>query len=149
MKKISAISFLMFFSSISDLKAQIKVINSPQYNLVGKTNNFGITKKMQTYQISYQDINTANLNTYRLIRFENKNNDFANLQEIILQGLENMPEQDIVLEFPNDIVYLHFERNYGRGTVQFIQLINKNRKYIGKSNFLTKDDILKVFGTKK
>lgn len=146
MKKILIIALFIIVGSVS---GQIKILDSQQFSLVGKTGNFGITKKQETYQISYQDINTANLNTYRLIKFENKNNDFSNLKEIILRGLEAIPEQDIVLEFPNDIVYLHFEMNYRKPMVQFIQLINKNKKYIGKSNFLTRDDILKVFGTKK
>lgn len=150
MKKIFIPLLIVFLSPFfSKIKAQIKVIDSPQYVVVGKTANFGIVKKLQDYQMSYQDINTANLNTYRTIKFVNKNNDFENLKEMILQGIETIPEQDIILEFPSDIVYLHFEKNYGKGTVQFIQLINKNRKYVGKSNFLTKEEILKVFGSKK
>ncbi|WP_159479727.1 hypothetical protein [Chryseobacterium sp. 18068] len=147
MKKIFVT--LTIVGLVTNFKAQIKVINTPQFISVGKVDNFAIMKKVQSYQITYQDIATANLNTYRTIRFDNKNKDFENLREIIIQGLELLPEQDIILEFPSDIVYLHFEKNFGKSTVQFIQLINKNKKYIGKSNFLSKEDILKVFGEKK
>jgi hypothetical protein len=51
-----------------------------------------------------------------------------------------------VLELPNDIIELHYEKNYGQQTMQFIQVINKNRKYIGKSQFLTQKQVEKIFG---
>ncbi|MFC3158575.1 hypothetical protein ACFOEQ_08555 [Chryseobacterium arachidis] len=53
-----------------------------------------------------------------------------------------------MLELPNDIIELHFEKkkNFGQPTVQFIQYINKNRKYVGKSQFLNKKQVDKIFG---
>jgi len=39
-----------------------------------------------------------------------------------------------------------FEKNYGQPTMQFIQYINKNKKYVGKSQFLNKKQIDKIFG---
>ena len=60
-----------------------------------------------------------------------------------------MPSSEITLELPNDIVGLNFARNYGQITVQFVQYINKNKKYVGKSQFLTKKEVDKLFGKDK
>ncbi|PTT23157.1 hypothetical protein DBR28_19200, partial [Chryseobacterium sp. HMWF028] len=72
--------------------------------------------------------------------------DVAGLYKLIMDGFISIPEENVVLELPNDIIELHYEKNYGQQTMQFIQVINKNRKYIGKSQFLTQKQVEKVFG---
>ncbi|WP_292011245.1 hypothetical protein, partial [Chryseobacterium sp.] len=93
-----------------------------------------------------QDLNTSNLNTIRSFSFENQNNDVDGLYSLILNGFATLPASNITLELPNDIIELHYEKNYGQPTVQFIQYINKNRKYVGKSQYLTRTQIDKIFG---
>ncbi len=63
-----------------------------------------------------------------------------------MDGFISAADENIILELPNDIIELHYEKNYGQQTVQFIQVINKNRKYIGKSQFLTRKQVDKIFG---
>jgi hypothetical protein len=43
-----------------------------------------------------------------------------------MDGFISAPDENM-LELPNDIIELHYEKNYGQPTVQFIQYINKNR----------------------
>jgi hypothetical protein len=47
------------------------------------------------------------------------------LYKLILEGFVSLPGENVILELPNDIIELHYERNYGQPTVQFIQYINK------------------------
>jgi hypothetical protein len=57
-----------------------------------------------------------------------------------------MPSSEITMELPNDIIGLNYGINYGQTTVQFVHYINKNMKYVGKSQFLNKKQIDKIFG---
>lgn len=143
MKKIILLfACLLGFSAFS----QIKVLKNETVVEIGKDNSVGLYKKDNKFTINYQDLNTANLNTFRSFSFENLNKDVSGLYELISNGFIDIPVSNIVLELPNDIIELHFEKNFGQPTVQFIQYINKNRKYVGKSQFLNKKQIDKIFG---
>jgi hypothetical protein len=126
--------------------AQIKVLKNETLVEIGKDNSVGLYKKDDKFTVNYQDLNTANLNTFRSFSFQNLNKDVSGLYELIANGFIDAPESNIVLELPNDIIELHFEKNYGTPTVQFIQYINKNKKYVGKSQLLNKKQIDKIFG---
>lgn len=141
-KIILLFACLLGFSAFS----QIKVLKNETVVEIGKDNSVGLYKKDNKFTINYQDLNTANLNTFRSFSFENLNKDVSGLYELISNGFIDIPVSNIILELPNDIIELHFEKNFGQPTVQFIQYINKNRKYVGKSQFLNKKQIDKIFG---
>ncbi len=143
MKKIVLLFTCLFGISAF---AQIKVLKNETLVEIGKDNSVGLYKKDDRFTVNYQDLNTANLNTFRSFSFQNLNKDVSGLYELIANGFIDTPESNIVLELPSDIIELHFEKNYGTPTVQFIQYINKNRKYVGKSQFLNKKQIDKIFG---
>ncbi len=139
---------ILLFTCLFGISAfsQIKVLKNVTLVEIGKDNSVGLYKKEDKFTINYQDINTANLNTFRSFSFQNVNKDVAGLYELITNGFIDTPEGNIVLELPNDIIELHFEKNFGQPTVQFIQYINKNRKYVGKSQVLNKKQVDKIFG---
>ncbi len=139
---------ILLFTCLFGISAfsQIKVLKNETLVEIGKDNAVGLYKKDDKFTINYQDLNTANLNTFRSFSFQNLNKDVSGLYEIISNGFIDIPEGNIVLELPNDIIELHFEKNYGTPTVQFIQYINKNKKYVGKSQLLNKKQIDKIFG---
>ncbi|PWN72222.1 hypothetical protein C1631_006375 [Chryseobacterium phosphatilyticum] len=143
MRKIILLLTCMFGISVF---SQIKVLKNESLVEIGKDNSVGLYKKEDKYTINYQDLNTSNLNTIRAFSFQNLNGDVAGLYKLILEGFVSIPDENVILELPNDIIELHYERNYGQPTVQFIQYINKNRKYVGKSQFLTQKQVEKVFG---
>ena len=143
MKKI--ILFLTFFIGISAF-SQIKVLKNETLVEIGKENSVGLYKKENRFTFNYQDINTSNLNTFRSFSFNDLNGDVSELYKMISDGFIDEPSGNITLELPSDIIELHFEKNYGQPTVQFIQYINKNKKYVGKSQFLNKKQIDKIFG---
>lgn len=143
MRKIILLITCMFGISVF---SQIKVLKNESLVEIGKDNSVGLYKKEDKFTVNYQDLNTSNLNTIRAFSFQNLNGDVSGLYKLIIDGFISAPEENIVLELPNDIIELHYEKNYGQPTVQFIQYINKNRKYVGKSQFLTQKQVEKVFG---
>lgn len=143
MRKIILLITCMFGISVF---SQIKVLKNESLVEIGKDNSVGLYKKEDKFTVNYQDLNTSNLNTIRAFSFQNLNGDVSGLYKLITDGFISAPEENIVLELPNDIIELHYEKNYGQPTVQFIQYINKNRKYVGKSQFLTQKQVDKVFG---
>lgn len=143
MRKIILLITCMFGISAF---SQIKVLKNESLVEIGKDNSVGLYKKEDKFTVNYQDLNTSNLNTIRSFSFQNLNNDVAGLYKLIMDGFISTPEENVVLELPNDIIELHYEKNYGQQTMQFIQVINKNRKYIGKSQFLTQKQVEKIFG---
>jgi len=143
MKKI----FILFATVIGFTAfSQIKVLKNETLIEIGKANSVGLYKKDNKYTFNYQDINNSNLNTFRSFSFIDMNGDVMELYKMISDGFIDEPTGNISLELPNDIIELHFEKNYGQPTVQFIQYINKNKKYVGKSQFLNKKQIESVFG---
>lgn len=142
MRKIILLLTCMFGISVF---SQIKVLKSETLVEIGKDNSVGLYKKDDKFTINYQDLNTANLNTFRSFSFQNLDGDVSGLYQMISEGFATMPP-DITLELPNDIIELHYEKNFGQPTVQFIQYINKNKKYVGKSQLLNKKQIDKIFG---
>ncbi|MBB4804883.1 hypothetical protein HNP38_000155 [Chryseobacterium defluvii] len=143
MRKIILLLTCLFGISVF---SQIKVLKNETLVEIGKDNSVGLYKKQDKFTINYQDLNTANLNTFRSFSFLNLNGDVEGLYKLITDGFIDTPIGNITLELPNDIIELHYEKNYGQPTVQFIQFINKNRKYVGKSQFLNKKQIDKIFG---
>lgn len=143
MRKIILLITCMFGISVF---SQIKVLKNESLVEIGKDNSVGLYKKEDKFTINYQDLNTSNLNTIRSFSFQNLDGDVAGLYKLITDGFLTTPDENIILELPNDIIELHYEKNYGQPTVQFIQYINKNRKYVGKSQFLNKKQVEKIFG---
>lgn len=143
MRKIILLITCMFGISVF---SQIKVLKNESLVEIGKDNSVGLYKKEDKFTINYQDLNTSNLNTIRSFSFQNLDGDVSGLYNMIIEGFVKTPDENIILELPNDIIELHYEKNYGQPTVQFIQYINKNRKYVGKSQFLSRKQVDKVFG---
>ncbi|PQA90935.1 hypothetical protein B0A69_19575 [Chryseobacterium shigense] len=143
MRKIILLITCMFGISVF---SQIKVLKNESLVEIGKDNSVGLYKKEDKFTINYQDLNTSNLNTIRSFSFQNLDGDVAGLYKLITDGFLTTPDENIILELPNDIIELHYEKNYGQPTVQFIQYINKNRKYVGKSQFLNQKQVEKIFG---
>ncbi|MBS1571644.1 MAG: hypothetical protein JST62_04505 [Bacteroidetes bacterium] len=143
MKKI-AILFTFLISTVAF--SQIKIIKTDDLIEVGKDNSVGLYKRGNKYVFNYQDVNAGNLNTIRSFTFSDINGDMDTFYNLILDGLKTLPKEDITLELPEDILELHFEKNFAQPTVQFIHYINKSKKYIGKSQVLNKKQIDKIFG---
>ena len=146
MKKIILLFTILF--SISAF-SQIKILKNDALTEVGKENSVALYKKDKKYTFNYQDVANANLNSFRSFYFFDLNKDFDQLYKLISDGFIDMPTTEITMELPNDIIGLNYGKNYGQVTVQFIHYINKNMKTVGKSQYLTKKQVDKIFGKDK
>lgn len=140
--------FILLFACMFSISAfsQIKVLKNETLVEIGKENSVGLYKKENRFTFNYQDINTSNLNTFRSFSFLDVNGDVSELYKLVTDGFIDEPTGNVTLELPNDIIELHYEKNYGQPTVQFIHYMNKNKKYVGKSQFLNKKQVDKIFG---
>ncbi|MFC6267416.1 hypothetical protein [Frigoriflavimonas asaccharolytica] len=146
MKKLILLFTILF--SVSAF-SQIKILKNDALTEVGKDNSVSLYKKDKKYTFNYQDVANANLNSFRSFYFYDLNKDFDQLYKLISDGFIDMPTSEIEMELPQDIIGLNYGRNYGQITVQFVHYIGKNRKYVGKSQFLTKKQVDKIFGKDK
>lgn len=128
--------------------SQIKISESSKSEEIGKVQFINLTKVEKIYIFAYKDIKFMQVNEVKSFAFENLNNDIDSLYNMIMSGFENMPAEDIKLELPNDIVWLHFEKNLGVVSFQFIHEVNKNSKVVGYSRYLNKNQVMKLFGKK-
>lgn len=123
--------------------AQIKTLDAAQIKTIGKVPFIELNQNNEDITFSYQDPSS---NEKRSFSFKNQNNDLENLYTTIINGFDNVPASDIALELPNDIVYLHFEKNMGVVSFQFKQSPSKDLSDTSKSVYLTKKKVLKLFG---
>lgn len=145
MKKVLLVLTLVF---VNFGFSQIKVSESLNSEEIGKVQFINLTKTGNIYVIAYKDIKFMQVNEVKSFGFENLNNDLDSLYNMIMSGFDNMPTDDIKLELPNDVVWLHFEKNLGVVSFQFIHEVNKNNKVVGYSRYLNKNQVMKLFGKK-
>lgn len=142
------------FLVMSLAHSQIKVKESKQVFEpleIGKVGSLGgyhflCTKLDNTYTISFRDLNYTQIEVYKSFHFEDIDNAFNNLYTIIMDGLENPPEDDILLELPDGTLKIKF--------VTALGMVNANMSYMengvsGTSAWLTKRKTRKLFGKKK
>lgn len=141
MKKIILVVVVVLFNILGF--GQIKSLDNSQIKNIGKIQFIELNQNNDVITFSYEDLNS---NELRGFSFKNEKNDLDNLYNAIINGFENIPASDIALELPNDIIYLHFEKNMGIVSFQFIQSLNKDLSKNAKSVYLTKKKINKLFG---
>ena len=131
--------------------SQIKKVETEKSIDIGKIGAMGqtwieCTKSGNTYTFLYQDLKYQQITEYKSFSFEDVDNAFDNLYETMLNGLENKPNEDIMLELPNDIIWLKFKKSFGKTTVEFWHAVNKNSDVLGYSVWMDKKRLAKVFG---
>lgn len=109
---------------------------------IGKVQHIELNLLDGTYTITYNDYKFTQIDDYKSISFT----DIDALYNQIMKGLEDMPEQDIEYNLPDDTLWLHFEKNLGVKSFQFMHAVNNNPKVIGLSRYLTKKQVNKLFG---
>lgn len=152
MKKLLLLFSLIFCVSVN---AQISVVKTEKPIMIGKIApmgqlNISIEKyeSDNEYLITYRDVKFTKIIEYKSFTFKDKDNAFENLYQLIIDGLQNLPEENITLDLPNDIVYLKFEKFLGTPVVSFYTAVNKS-DVIGVSGQYTKKQIDKIFGKSK
>ncbi|WP_172919496.1 hypothetical protein [Capnocytophaga canis] len=98
------------------------------------------------YSVFYKDIEFKHLEEWKSFYFLETGNDFETLYRLITDGFSNPPKNDIIIELPKGSVHLHFEKNMGVISFQFIHFPLNSTAVMGRSPYLTKRQIDKLFG---
>lgn len=129
--------------------SQIKVIETTPIIRLGSINqnDMYIQNEGSQYTFVYKNIEKEEEISTRSFSFKDLDNDYNNLFDIIINGFNNEPLQDIKLELPNDFVWLHYSKNLDRRYVQFM-CKNKITEMTGVSKSFTLEQITKLFQRK-
>lgn len=138
------------FLPIADSKGQIKKLEEAPKQSIGKVGSAGATwiemiKIGDSYSVIYQDVTYQQLTEFKSFTFKDIDNAFEEFYKIISEGFNNPPKEDIKLDLPEDIIYLHFTSQLGIVSVQFIH-VQKKTNITGYSVYLTKRRLNKLFG---
>lgn len=130
--------------------AQIKQIKTEESVEIGKYAPMGMKsivcqKTGDTFTFLYKDLTYQHISEWKSFSFLDIDNAFENLYQIVMDGLENIPEEDVLIELPDDMVYFHFVKSMGIPSVQFRHAVGKS-DVIGTSSYLTKKQVQKLFG---
>ncbi len=148
MKKI-IVGVLLFVSSLGF--SQIKVMETVPLIQVGRVgengnSNIYIQKEGNEYKVIYKNIDPEELGSTRFFSFKDLNNDFESFYKLTLNGYNASPVQDIKLDMPNEIVWLHYVKSLqNKVTMQFMAT-NKVTGITGTSDFMTPESIKNLFG---
>lgn len=143
MKKTVSIMFMLVVSlSFSQIK-QTK-INNPV--VVGKINGLECNKQDNQYTFYYSDINYTHIENTKSFYFLDENNDFNALFDIIMNGFNIVPKEDVEIQIPNGYLILKYKKVIG---VVNLTMHIKQGIESGKTVYLTKRKIIKLFGKNK
>ncbi|AWG26034.1 hypothetical protein [Flavobacterium kingsejongi] len=149
MKRLITIIALVF-SIIS--VAQIKKIEITKPVEIGKVTPGGIfgikcEKVDDTYLFTYRDTKFKNMDENKIFIIKDVDNAFDNLYLEIIDGFSKMPDQPVMLEFPDGYIYLSYRKFLGSTYVK-ITHSNSKSEYatLGFSQEITKKQVDKLFG---
>ena len=126
--------------------SQIKKVENTKENLIGKVNGIECTKIGEKYTFIYNDANYIHIDEYKSFTFKDVDDSFDNLYNIIIDGFNDVPEEDIKVKIPEGHLILQYKKVVG--VVNLIIYADQNHES-GKTSYLTKRRIMKLFGKKK
>ena len=129
--------------------AQIKIVETVPVVRLGSIgqNDIFIQNEGDKYTFYFKNVEKEEETNTRSFSFKDIDNDFAKLQEIIVNGFNADPLFDIKLELPNEFVWLHYSKELDRTFVQFMSK-NKNNEITGVSKAFNINQIDKLFEKK-
>lgn len=142
MKKITLL-LLLISISLNSFSQFTKV---SEKNIVGKVNNFEITKDNNLYYIEYNDLKFTKIDAFK--QFTLNKEEFTTLFNLIEKGLKETPKKPIIIENVDLILSIEFVKMMGVRSVQLTHT-DKSSGIIGLTRYLTKKQVLKVFNKKK
>ena len=144
MKKSTLLLFAVFMSFYSF--SQIKKIKDTSV-MIGKVQHISCKKSNDLYTFTYNDHKFTHINDFKSFSLNEK--DFNDLFSVIMDGFKDNPKEDLEIETPNDILVLGFSKNLGVASMNIIHFVNKNSEVAGLTRYLTKKQVIKLFGKKK
>lgn len=146
------------FIAISGLSfGQIQRVERPKTERIGKIKPFGkfwieSTRDGNRYTFTYRDRKFRHIGDYKHFSFADVDGAFDRLYEMIMDGFSKKHkkgEQSTLLEIPVGYLWLTFRTNLGITRFSFGHGLGKNGYALGFSPWLTKKQVMKLFGKKK
>ncbi|MDR7693200.1 hypothetical protein RIU14_00215 [Riemerella anatipestifer] len=136
--------------SLSMAFSQIRKVDTNQCELIGKHDNFGTTfesieKCGDIYVFYYLDAKFKHVDSRKHFSFKDEDGAFEYLYSEIKRGLKEQPKEDIMLELPDDYIFLKFTKSFGIRSVQIGHSI-KGVNVQGISGWITEKQVDKLFG---
>lgn len=147
-KTITIIAMLLMGSAYP----QLHVIETEDPIEIGKVGapmmpfDIKCDKINDTYVFSYRDVKFQHLTEYKSFEVVGEK-DFESLYDMIIDGLKNQPDDEIMIKLDKGYLWLKFKKSFGR-YVQMGHALDENANVIGFSRWLTEKQIDKLFGKK-
>lgn len=153
MKKL----FLALLLCISTASfSQIKLIKTTKTEVLSRIGLVYIEQvdEGKSFIVNYSNMN-APIIEYKKFKFNNTDNAFNTLYQIIMQGFEEVPRDPYKLQAGEDIIYLKYTKIDGNVLMQIQQFVESDNiesenvdddnKEMAVSKHLTQDDIKLLF----
>ena len=150
MKSITILLLLTTAVSFSQINV-VETKESEEPVLIGKIGGIDeiwieCTKVNNTYTFMYKDMNFEEKDEYKSFSFDDVDGAFDGLYKLMVDGIDNQPEKDMMIELPESFIWLHFDRKMGQSFVEFKHALDKNATVLGVSTWMNKKKLKTVFG---
>jgi len=155
MKKITVLIMLLMASvSFAQLK-RVDTSNFAKSEEIGKIQPLGqaphmeLTKLGDVYTFTYKDVEFKTMDQFRSFTLKETGSDLETLYSMIMEGFEKKPEEPIMLELSDNIVWLRFEKSFGMTVLKVLSSEKYANAPITQSNMFLKKQVEKLFGKGK
>ena len=102
------------------------------------------------YFVRYQDMRFPSIVEFNSFWFRDIDNALDGFYNLVMDGFGDVdfPPDDLKLEFPDDVVFVRFEKFTGVKMASFVVYDNVSSFEKGRSGLFTKKQIQKLFGRK-
>ncbi|OCK53205.1 hypothetical protein BA768_01220 [Chryseobacterium sp. CBo1] len=98
-------------------------------------------------KFSYRDLKFSSIINIKRFSFEDKDGALDYLYITLIKGLDELPEEDKVLQLPNDLLLIKFKKTFGVPVATIYH--TNNASVLGVTQSFTKKQIDKLFGKEK
>ena len=117
------LAILLLFSTITF--AQIKTLKKASTVEIGRVGPLGkqnlwCERTADTYTFYYKDVKSPGMATVKSFSFKDIDNAFENLYSMIMDGFNEMPTDNTLVQLPKGMIWLHYEKVVGATSFQFL-----------------------------
>lgn len=106
-------------------------------------------KKEDTYTFRYQNHKNSKNRKIQSFSFKDIDEAFDNLYQLVMDGFDNPVvnnQENVMLELPDDIIWLDYKKSLGLVNFRFKQAADKDTSKVSVSAWISKDKVRKLFG---
>ncbi|KGO94101.1 hypothetical protein [Flavobacterium subsaxonicum] len=149
MKKFTLL-LVLFVTSLASAQLKTSEVKDPVE--IGKVAPMGKTQILisqypDNYLFLYRDMDYPNIDEYK--SFIILNTEFEDLYALIAKSFEDKKEGEIKVELQMNTIYIKTVKSLGIVNVQISHDVTKSGSVAGRTQFITKKQLDKLFGKKK